>query len=107
MNRLLLVLLIVITAKPVFAQTLSKRVIHNDTTKYRSLSAVHAGAGKMGFTELIGRQALSTNFLYLHAGVIQPKSGIGHHFHHSIETILCPGCLCIFLLYWKVFYFLK
>ena len=87
MNRLLLVLLIVITAKPVFAQTLSKRVIHNDTTKYRSLSAVHAGAGKMGFTELIGRQALSTNFLYLHAGVIQPKSGIGHHFHHSIEEM--------------------
>ena len=87
MNRLLLVLLIAITAKPVFAQTLSKRVIHNDTAKYRSLSAVHAGAGKMGFTELIGRQALSTNFLYLHAGVIQPKSGIGHHFHHSIEEM--------------------
>lgn len=41
----------------------------------------------MGFTQLIGRNDLSTNFLYLHAGVIQPKSGIGHHFHHGIEEM--------------------
>ena len=67
MNRLLLVLLIAIIAIQVSAQTLSKRVVYNDTAKYRSLTAVHAGAGKMGFTELIGRQALSTNFLYQHA----------------------------------------
>ena len=41
----------------------------------------------MGFTELIGRSELSTNFLYLHAGIIEPKSGIGHHFHHNIEEM--------------------
>ena len=41
----------------------------------------------MGFTQLIGRDALSTNFLYLHAGVINAKGGIGHHFHHSIEEM--------------------
>lgn len=87
MNRLLLLLFAAITAISVSAQTLSKRVVHNDTAKYRSLSAVHAGAGKMGFTGLIGSQAMSTNFLYLHAGIIEPKSGIGHHFHHSIEEM--------------------
>ena len=65
----------------------SEQVIHNDPTKYRELSAVHAGAGKMGFTQLVGRNDLSTNFLYLHAGEIQAKSGIGHHFHHSIEEM--------------------
>jgi mannose-6-phosphate isomerase-like protein (cupin superfamily) len=41
----------------------------------------------MGFTQLIGRNDLATNFLYLHTGVIQPKSGIGHHFHHTIEEM--------------------
>ena len=63
------------------------RVVHNDPARYRELSAVHAGAGKMGFTQLIGRDELSANFLYLHAGAIAPKSGIGHHFHHSIEEM--------------------
>lgn len=64
-----------------------ERIIHNDPAKYRELSAVHAGAGKMGFTQLVGRNDLSTNFLYLHSGEIQAKSGIGHHFHHSIEEM--------------------
>lgn len=66
---------------------LPDRIITNDPSKYRELSAVHAGAGKMGFTQLIGRTELSTNFLYLHAGVINSKSGIGHHFHHGIEEM--------------------
>lgn len=69
------------------AQNLNERVVRNDPSTYRELSAVHAGAGKMGFTQLIGRNDLATNFLYLHSGVIQPKSGIGHHFHHTIEEM--------------------
>ncbi|MBU3822939.1 cupin domain-containing protein [Flavobacteriaceae bacterium XHP0103] len=71
----------------VFAQTAKDRVTHNDPSKYREISDVHAGAGSMGFTQLIGRNDLSTNFLYLHSGVINPKSGIGHHFHHTIEEM--------------------
>jgi mannose-6-phosphate isomerase-like protein (cupin superfamily) len=69
------------------AQPINGRIVHNDPAKYKELSAVHAGAGKMGFMQLIGRNELSTNFLYLHAGVINPKSGIGHHFHHNIEEM--------------------
>jgi mannose-6-phosphate isomerase-like protein (cupin superfamily)/heme-degrading monooxygenase HmoA len=69
------------------AQQSRERVVHNDPAKYRTLSSVHAGAGQMGFTELVGRNELSTNFLYLHAGVINSKGGIGHHFHHSIEEM--------------------
>lgn len=76
--------ILVITAS---AQSTKERIISNDPSKYRELSAVHAGAGKMGFTQLIGRNDLSTNFLYLHAGVINAKSGIGHHFHHTIEEM--------------------
>ena len=37
------------------AQSIKERVVHNDPAKYKELSAVHAGAGKMGFTQLIGR----------------------------------------------------
>ena len=77
----------VVIAMAVPAQNLNKRVIHNDPSKYRELSAVHAGAGKMGFTQLIGRTELSTNFLYLHTGSINAKSGIGQHFHHTIEEM--------------------
>ncbi len=69
------------------AQNLNERVVHNDPSTYRELSGVHAGAGKMGFTQLIGRNDMATNFLYLHSGAIQPKSGIGHHFHHTIEEM--------------------
>lgn len=88
MKRLLLVLL-TFNAVTAMAQSqpARERVVHNDPSQYRELSAVHAGAGKMGFTQLIGRNDLSTNFLYLHAGVIQAKSGIGHHFHHTIEEM--------------------
>ena len=87
MNRLLLLLLTVIITISASAQSLNKRVVHNDPSKYRELSAVHAGAGKMGFTQLVGRTELSTNFLYLHTGSINAKSGIGHHFHHTIEEM--------------------
>ncbi len=85
--KLLLSLFLLVFAATATAQTLKDRVIFNDPSKYRELSAVHAGPGKMGFTQLIGRTELSTNFLYLHAGVIHAKSGIGHHFHHNIEEM--------------------
>ena len=83
----LLTLFLVVIAAYATAQSVNDRIVPNDPSKYRELSAVHAGPGKMGFTQLIGRTELSTNFLYLHAGVIQAKSGIGHHFHHNIEEM--------------------
>src|SRR4051812_25427020 len=86
MNGLLLLLLVTVGISAT-AQTNTERIIHNDPSKYRVLSAVHAGAGQMGFTQLIGRDDLSSNFLYLHSGVINGKSGIGHHFHHGIEEM--------------------
>lgn len=86
MKHVYTILLVVIGAIMASAQV-TDRIITNDPSKYRELSSVHAGAGKMGFTQLIGRDDLATNFLYLHAGVINPKSGIGHHFHHTIEEM--------------------
>jgi mannose-6-phosphate isomerase-like protein (cupin superfamily)/heme-degrading monooxygenase HmoA len=79
--------ILIVMALYATAQPVKDRIVHNDPAKYKELSAVHAGAGKMGFTQLIGRTELATNFLYLHAGVIEAKSGIGHHFHHGIEEM--------------------
>jgi mannose-6-phosphate isomerase-like protein (cupin superfamily)/heme-degrading monooxygenase HmoA len=85
MKRTIFLLLTLATFNA-FSQ-LSKRVIHNNPANYRLLSAVHAGAGQMKFTGLIGAQTLATNFLYLHAGEIPDKAGIGQHFHHTIEEM--------------------
>jgi mannose-6-phosphate isomerase-like protein (cupin superfamily)/heme-degrading monooxygenase HmoA len=84
-NAICLILLLISTH--LSAQSLKDRIISNESTTYRDLTAVHEGAGTMGFTQLIGRDDLFSNFLYLHAGTIHPKSGIGHHFHHSIEEM--------------------
>jgi mannose-6-phosphate isomerase-like protein (cupin superfamily)/heme-degrading monooxygenase HmoA len=80
-------LLLTITALNTFSQSVSKRIVYNNPANYRLLNAVHAGAGQMKFTGLIGSQALATNFLYLHAGEIPDKAGIGQHFHHTIEEM--------------------
>lgn len=70
-----------------FSQSTSKRIVHNNPANYRQLNAVHAGAGQMKFTGLIGSQTLATNLLYFHAGEIPDKAGIGEHFHHTIEEM--------------------
>lgn len=86
MRALIAIILIIVTGG-LSAQSIQDRIIHNDPSTYRDLTSVHAGAGSMGFTQLIGREDLSSNFLYLHTGTIAGKSGIGHHFHHDIEEM--------------------
>ena len=81
-------LTILLLASPVFAaEPLEQRIGHNDRSSYRQLSAVHQGAGEMQFMGVLDSSALNTNFLFLHAGVILPKGGIGHHFHHQMEVM--------------------
>jgi mannose-6-phosphate isomerase-like protein (cupin superfamily) len=90
MTRLIFLLALIVglsaSAQPQ-QQPSGMRVIHNDPAKYRPATAVHAGAGKMAYMQLIGRTEMSTNFLWLHSGVIEPKSGIGQHFHHNHEEL--------------------
>lgn len=80
-------LLLTMAALSAFSQSLSQRIVRNNPANYRQLKAVHAGAGQMKFTGLIGSNPLATNFLYLHAGEIPDKGGIGQHFHHTIEEM--------------------
>jgi mannose-6-phosphate isomerase-like protein (cupin superfamily) len=73
------------TAGP--ALTLEQRIGHTDPAKANHLTAVHDGAGSVDFRPLLGLNAVDTNFIFFHRGVIQPKSGIGQHFHNKCEEM--------------------
>lgn len=69
------------------AKPLGERIVHADPSKYQHLTAVHNGAGSMDFRVMLGADALDTNLIFFHRGVIQPKSGIGAHFHNRCEEM--------------------
>lgn len=66
---------------------LTGRIAHTQPASFRPLTGVHAGAGSMNFGVLLGTEALSTNLIFVHRGVIQPRSGIGQHFHNHCEEM--------------------
>jgi mannose-6-phosphate isomerase-like protein (cupin superfamily) len=61
--------------------------VATDASAYRQLTAVHAGAGGMKFTGLLNRGAVGPHFNFLHRGEIPAGSGIGHHFHNTVEEM--------------------
>ena len=67
--------------------TLEQRIAREDPSRYRSSSGVHGGAGQLRFYGMFGGDALDTNLWFLHRGVIEPKSGIGAHFHNYCEEM--------------------
>jgi mannose-6-phosphate isomerase-like protein (cupin superfamily) len=85
MKTLLLMLLL---ACPLAArEPLAQRIAHTDPAKYVPVKAVHGGAGQMQFMVLLDEHALETNLCFLHRGVLEPGSGIGHHFHNQCEEM--------------------
>lgn len=68
-------------------EPLAERIAHTDPAKYKPAKAVHGGAGQMAYMVLLDAHALETNLLFLHRGVLGPKSGIGHHFHNQCEEM--------------------
>src|SRR5499427_11127348 len=68
-------------------EPLAQRIVHTDPAKYRPSKAVHDGAGQLDFTALLDAHSLDTNLYFLHRGVIEPKSGIGAHFHNQCEEM--------------------
>ena len=84
--RILLLAFLLVT--PVLAgESLVERIRHSSPESYTYRKAVHGGAGEMGYMGLVDRFALNTNLLFVHRGVLQPKGGIGHHFHNKIEEM--------------------
>jgi mannose-6-phosphate isomerase-like protein (cupin superfamily) len=85
MRTICIAILWTIPALP--AEPLAQRIAHTDPAKYNNFKAVHAGPGQMKFMQLLDSHALDTNLLFLHRGVLEPKSGIGAHFHNQCEEM--------------------
>jgi mannose-6-phosphate isomerase-like protein (cupin superfamily) len=66
---------------------LDQRIAHADPSKYHHLKAVHDGPGAMEFRPLFDAETLESNLLFMHRGIIEPKSGIGAHFHNQCEEM--------------------
>jgi mannose-6-phosphate isomerase-like protein (cupin superfamily) len=85
MKKLLLMASLII---PLAArEPLAQRIVHTDPSKYRTSKAVHGGAGQMALTALLDEHSLETNLQFLHRGVLEPKGGIGQHFHNQCEEM--------------------
>ena len=66
---------------------LASKITHYDLGKTQNLKAVHDGAGTMNFGPLMNDKTLSTNFIFLHRGVLHAHGGIGQHFHNHCEEM--------------------
>jgi mannose-6-phosphate isomerase-like protein (cupin superfamily) len=83
-----MLLLVVTLISPLAArEPLAQRIVHTDPAKYRPSKAVHEGAGQLDYMPLFDYHDLDTNLFFLHRGIIEPKSGIGHHFHNQCEEM--------------------
>lgn len=69
------------------ALPLAQRIAHTVPEKYRASPRVHGGAGQLDYMGLFNANAMDTNLYFLHRGIIQPKSGIGAHFHNQCEEM--------------------
>src|ERR671910_2687343 len=66
---------------------LAERIARTEPAKYRVSPRVHGGPGQLDYMGLFNATAMDTNLYFLHRGVIQPKSGIGAHFHNQCEEM--------------------
>ena len=85
--RFLITLLV--TAGAAFAQSpeLTRRIKSADPSQYGIAKSVHLGAGEVHYMPIVDAYTLSSNLLFIHRGVVQPKSSIGHHFHNQTEEM--------------------
>ena len=65
--------------RPVFGRT--------DPAHFKDAPNAHGGAGVFRYMELIPGDAMKTNFLFIHRGVMPAKTGIGEHLHRTMEEM--------------------
>jgi mannose-6-phosphate isomerase-like protein (cupin superfamily) len=68
-------------------EPLSSRIVHTDPSRFGHSRGVHGGPGFLDFTALLDAHAVEPNLQFLHRGVIEPKGGIGQHFHNQCEEM--------------------
>jgi len=87
-HRTILVVALIAWALPAGArEPLAARIAHTDPAKFRHSPAVHNGPGALDYMALFDFHTLDTNLQFLHRGTIEPKSGIGAHFHNTCEEM--------------------
>jgi mannose-6-phosphate isomerase-like protein (cupin superfamily) len=67
--------------------SLAQRIAHTNPSQFGNNQAVHNGPGALHYMPLFNSNALDTNLYFLHRGYIEPKSGIGGHFHNYCEEM--------------------
>lgn len=68
-------------------EPLAQRIVHSDPSLLRPQKAVHGGPGQLDGVMMLDAHALETNLSLLHRAVIEPKSGVGAHFHNTCEEM--------------------
>ena len=68
-------------------EPLAARIVHTDPARFQHNPSVHGGPGALDYMVLMDAHSLETNLYFLHRGVIEPKSGIGAHFHNQCEEM--------------------
>ncbi|MEO8483773.1 MAG: cupin domain-containing protein [Acidobacteriota bacterium] len=74
---------------PAFTKTpLAQRISHTNPANFRPSPRVHGGPGQLDYMALFtGASGFDTNVWFLHRGIIEPKAGIGGHFHNNCEEM--------------------
>ena len=63
------------------------KIGHTDPGKFGEAPKCHEGAGMIEYMGLQGSETFGTNLLFMHRGVLNPKSGIGEHIHRKMEEM--------------------
>jgi mannose-6-phosphate isomerase-like protein (cupin superfamily) len=87
MKAILLTLTLALLLPLAGREPLAARIAHTDPAKFRHSPSVHGGPGALDYMALMDSHVLETNLQFIHRGVIEPKSGIGAHFHNQCEEM--------------------
>jgi mannose-6-phosphate isomerase-like protein (cupin superfamily) len=79
----------ILTAAGAFAQDTPKHPLffRNDPSKYMDAKYPHGGAGSVRYMSLTPSDTMKSQFLFVHRGVLMPKSGLGEHVHRKMEEM--------------------
>jgi len=84
---LLAIVILLACAPDVYAEQKGKPVYgRNDPSKYFEHKKAHGG-GSIFLMSLLPMEIFETNFLWMHRGIIPPKSGIGEHHQKGMEDM--------------------
>src|SRR5579862_2124154 len=68
-------------------EPLAQRIVHLDVTKYTPHAAVHGGPGQLDYYGMLDGHSMEAPLYFYDRGVMEPKSGIGAHFHNTCEEM--------------------